>query len=527
MSNNFNLLLINENCDNSPRSWICIKGGKIKEICANLEEEIIERRNLNRERISKRIAKSLSCNYVSIKNILRGANEFYPIPVILELCNLSKKRDYHKKKIEKSIGWLKVNSASAKPIKVPRRITKTLAKIIGAFCADGSLTINVTIAHNCEKQMKRIKKILKIHKKIKKSASRKQHYLTISLNKNNIDEIREFAKGNARYKIQTHHSTELSDEHKSNVEAFNKWIFEEFRIRPTSFKMKKNSWRTVISNKILARYFIHFFNFSPGYKANTVKEPEIIKDSSLKIRKEFAKGVLMFDGCVTKGKKIIFSTKSSHLAESIKDILNKDHLKSGFFKNKKNEYVVYTTSKNNSCKLLDYFEKGTKKWGLLKWLIHKNFESKEIDYSKEIKFAKDILNLLKKIRSADADYLAKKFNYSHTTIREKLKILDKKSLIRLSNHPKKITNYVSRRTRALLKKTFHFYLFKRIIKKFGNYKKFSVFLGISNKTLSTWKVRKNRIPLKTLKTICESLEVPFDKALKNICETDREIAEIT
>jgi DNA-binding Xre family transcriptional regulator len=382
------------------------------------------------------------------------------------------------------------------------------------------------IENTNKKELEKIGKILN-KKDIKKSSARNKYYISTTINKENQNKILKLMKDNKRFKIQSHFNIELSDGHKSNVEAFNKWIYKEFKINPISFYERKNSWRTIFSNKILARYLMCFFDFNPSYKSRNVKEPKIIKKSDLKIRKEFAKGVLMFDGCITKGKKIMFSTKSPYLAESIKDILNKDNLKIGFFKNKREEYTVYTTSKNNSNRLLDYFEKGTKKWDLLKWLIHKNFESEKIDYSKEIKFAKDILNLLKKIKSADSNYLMRKFNCSHTTIREKLKILNNKRIIRLTKHPKNISNYISKETTVFLKKKFHDDLFYQILKKFNSYGEFSRFLGIHKATLSAWKIKKNKIPLKIIKSICESLEIPFDITLKNVYETDREIAEVT
>ena len=61
---------------------------------------------------------------------------------------------------------------------------------------------------------------------------------------------------------------------------------------------------------------------------------------------------------------------------------------------------------------------------------------------------------------------------------------------------------------------------------FNGYEKFSNFLEIPKANLSAWKVKKNRMPLKIVREICTSLEIPFNKALKNIYETDREIAEI-
>jgi len=331
---------------------------------------------------------------------------------------------------------------------------------------------------------------------------------------------------NKKFQIQTHYNLELTDEHKSSVEAFNKWLNEEFKIKPTAFYNKENAWRTIFSNKILARYLINFFDILPGYKTDIIDEPKIIKNSTLKIRKEFAKGVLMFDGCVTKNKKIIFSSLSPYLANSIKDILIKDNLRVGSSTNNRGEHIVYTFADNKSNKLLEYFEKRTKKWELLMWLNNQNFKSGQITYEKDLHETNNILELLKRVRVCDANFLMRELNCSHTTIRQHLLILKNKKIIRLSNNPKKINEYVSDKTTAFLKKQFHNYLFNKILQQFHSYEKFAIFLEMNKGTISAWKVRKNRIPLCIIKNMCKSLNIPFKKVIENIDETDREIAEI-
>jgi len=523
MNIKFNLLsLNNKKLDKHPRSWICIKGKEIKEIVSEIENIIIFNNKTNRERLSKVIAKNLNCNFVSIKNLLRGNSNFYPIPIILILCKLSKREEEFKIKIHNKIEYLKVNSASSKPIKAIKELSKNLAKILGAFCADGSLSMQFIISSKEKSRLLKLKKL----KKIKKSPSRKSYYISLQVNKNNYNEILKMSEQNREFQIQTHYNLDLTDEHKSNVEAFNKWVNEEFEIKPTTFYNKENAWRTIFSNKIIARYLISFFNILPGYKTNIINEPKIIKNSALKIRKEFAKGVLMFDGCITKNKKIMFSSSSPYLAESIKDILIKDNLKAGNLLNKREEYIVYTFANNKQNKLLGYFEKGTKKWRLLMWLNDQNFVSEQITYKKDFYKTKNILELLKKVKLCDAEFLIKELNYSHTTVRQHLLILKNKEIIKLSNKPKKINKYVSDKTTVFLKKQFHNYLFNKILQQFYSYEKLAIFLEIHKGTLSAWKVRKNRIPLYIIKNICKSINIPFKKAIENIYETDREIAEI-
>ena len=523
MSNKFNLLsLNNKKWDKHPRSWICVSGKNVKEIISKIEKEILEKRKTNREQISKLIASNLNCNHVSIKNFLRGDIIFYPIPILLELCDLSNKKEYNKNILEDEINYLKINSASSKPIKAVKEISKELAKIIGAFCADGSLSIQFVVSSKKEEGLKKIKEF----GKIKKSNPRKEYYTTLSLNRNNYQRISGFSNENKEFQTQAHYTIELTDEHQTNVEAFNKWIFSLFEIKPTSFYQKDIAWRTVFSNKILARYLINFFGFMPGYKSDIVSEPEIIKKSEFKIRKEFAKGAIMFDGCITKGKKIYFSTISPAFADSIKKILIKDGLKAGSFINKRGEYTVYTFANEDIEKLSGYFEKDTKKWELLKWLTNKNFESKQINYEKDFKNTQSVYELLKKIKVADTNTLKEKLNCNFTTIRNHLIILRNKEMITLSNKPQEISRFVSDKSAVFLKKKFHNIIFNNIFEKFKTYNNASKFLEINKATLSAWKVRKNRIPLYLLENICKILDIPQKEIYNNIEETDREIAEI-
>ena len=168
MSNKFNLFSLNLKCDKHPRSWICISGKNIKKIISKIEKEIIKTKNTNREQISKIIAKKLNCNNVSIKNILRGKGNFYPIPVILVLCELASNGGYLKK-LERYIKYLKVNSASAKPVKALKGLTPNLAKIIGAFCADGSLSMQFVISSKNRYKLETLKKLGKIQESISRN----------------------------------------------------------------------------------------------------------------------------------------------------------------------------------------------------------------------------------------------------------------------------------------------------------------------------------------------------------------------
>lgn len=537
MNKRFNLLLLHQPADVHPRTWICLKGIKLKTILKKLEKDVLKNQGWCREKLSREVANRLNCAHTTIKWILQGKHKFYSIPIILTLSKFSKDREKFLKKFKKNIEYLKVNSASAKPVKVVYKLNENLAKILGAFMADGSLSIQIVIAASNLRDLEKIKfKIarLKIHYSAGTSPSRNQHYISIQANKNNYNVLNKIILS-FHLPTQTHYNIELTDEYKDNVEAFARWIKEEFNITPNGFKKKRNAWRVTFSNKILARYLMIFFETKPSYKAYSAFEPKIIKKSNLRIRKAFAKGVLMFDGCLTKEKKVLFSTVSQSLFTSIKQIWRKDNIKFGkSISEKKCSYnpkriyilfTLFTTAENKKMKILKYFEVNTQKWKLLKWL------SGDLDYTPIIKedsslSIKKVLIILQKIKICDAIFLKNYFKCSHSTIRTYLKILKNQRKIKLSNRPNYINKYVNKNATVLLKNKFHKLLFKKIRKKFKKDKNFAKFLGIHKATISTWKLRKNRISISIFKEMCKILDFNFNTASKNIEKIDREIAEI-
>jgi len=158
MSKKFNLSLLHQSIDTHPRSWICLKGLRLKRLINRLEKDVLKSQGYCRESLSKKLSARLHCSYGVIKRILQGKSEFYPIPIILELSKMSSNRRRVLKNIKENIEYLKVNSASAKPIRAVSQLSENLAKILGAFMADGSLSIQIVIAAPCLEDLKTIKK---------------------------------------------------------------------------------------------------------------------------------------------------------------------------------------------------------------------------------------------------------------------------------------------------------------------------------------------------------------------------------
>jgi transcriptional regulator with XRE-family HTH domain len=526
MSNAFSLLSLHFSIDKHPRSWVMVKGEKISSIIRKLEKEIIKDRNLTRESLSRELAQKLNCSTGVIKRILQGKTEFYPIPIILGLIQMGGKRKYISQ-IEGHVTFLKINSASAKPIRAVRKLTNDLAKIIGAFMADGSLSVQTVIETPHKAVSDKIKKkidYLQLQSTSNYSTARQQYNISLQVNPENIKIISDFQES-TDFHIQTHYNIDLTDEYRDNVEAFNRWVQSVFAISPTNFHKRGNAWRTIFSNKILARYFMHFFNIIPGHKTYTAFEPDCIKKSSLMVRKSFARGVLMFDGCVNKAGKIFLSSKSQKLVLSIKEIWKLDNISQGkMAKNKRNEWLLYTTTKNECTRLANYFETNTQKWKLLYWINGKENLKPIIKNDVNLSTIK-ITTLLKEIKSCDMSFLEKYFKKRYTSIRYYLNILRNHGLIRISCTPRIWSNYIDDRTTVYLDKSGHDKIFDEIKGKFGLEKNISTLLGVHKGTFSAWKRRKNRIQIKILKQLCSLLNINFEDITKNIIQTDRDIIE--
>ena len=531
----FDLFKLHKKIDKHPRSWICIKGNGIKEIVNEIEKRITKEKDLCREKISKILSKKLNCSFTSFKKILRGETAYFPIPFIQGIIRLCKD-DSYLEKIDSKIEFLKVNSAISNEVSAIKNLNGDLAKIIGAFMADGSLTVTFMLASENKINLNSLKIILKnnnINYNKWYSKSRDEYSLGLTINKENHNLINKIINSlDKKVKIQSHYNLEITDEHKSNLECFRKWILNYFNIQPNSFKEKKAAWRLVYSNKIMARYFMTFLDVIPGPKTHIAFEPQIIKNSNLEIRKLFARGVLMFDGSFISAGKLCFSTKSRHLFESIKDILKKDGLDIGT-KRSREEYTIYTYERASKEKILFYFEKETHKWFRVKDFLETKNQSIEelikrykIYTINKVTFEK-LYNLIKDVKSCDLEFLSNYFNCSKHIIKAYLIILRSSKLIKFSKHPDLIKKeFVKNSTKILLKEDTHSFIFSKIKEKFGTYMNFCKQIHIHKSRISAWKLRKNKIELSVLKKICSLCNIDFSVVLNNIEETDRKIIEI-
>ncbi len=521
MGKRFNLIELHDETDIHPRSWICFSGEKLSKQIAKLEATTLKKLDISRESLSKKIAKELGCSNHVIKRALKK-KKFVPIPVIVALLHYAEK-NHQIQQINSNIDFIKVNSASAKPVKACKVLSSQLSSILGAFMADGSMHATVIFSSKKATDLNVLEKRLhrmKINYVKKFSKSRKEHYVDISINRNNCSSIRNFMISfSKQFNIQTHTTIELMDFYKENVEVFNSWIFNQFKIHPTNFSQRGNAWRSFFCNKIFSRYLVKFFGVIPGPKSHTAFEPKIIKSSTFRLRRDFAKGVMMFDGCLSLEGIMSIELSSKSLISSLKNIFAEDGIVICAIRT---NHVIRTKRSNNINKLTSYFEKGTPKHERIRMIKGERGIEKKLDSNSPNSLIK-ILKTIKKVKTCDIRFLTKKFGgIVPSTIMPYLRILQKHSLIRLQSRATLLcTEHVDEKIYIKINKPIRDALFAKLKIKFKEHQKVARYLGVSKKTFSLWKLGKNRIPLLMLMKMTSAAEMTKEEVLSDIESTDR------
>ena len=127
MSKTFNLLLLHSRTDIHPRTWLCLRGTKLNNTFKLLEKSARNQNRLSRNALSKLISSKYGCSINTVGRILQGNTKYYPIPILLELLELNKNSKRIANQINKDAEYLKVNSATSKPVKALKSLNKNLS----------------------------------------------------------------------------------------------------------------------------------------------------------------------------------------------------------------------------------------------------------------------------------------------------------------------------------------------------------------------------------------------------------------
>ncbi|MDD9953942.1 MAG: hypothetical protein OXR66_06415 [Candidatus Woesearchaeota archaeon] len=303
----FDLLGLHSETD-SPKGWIW----------ARLQAHVLQRkyfeflRKRTQDSIASSISKRLNCGFSTVqKHLIRlkKSEEVVdlPLPLLLELTNIFRIKRF-------TFEYLYTKSdTTRKKVNPITQLSPTLAKIVGGFAADGYMQYN-----------------------------------------------------NGSYRLK------IVDGDETSIRRFAEWIHDIFGIQSNYYYYKEDhAWLCWFNNKVVARYFEKFFSIRPGKKSHIAHKPRIIQGKENE--RAFALGVLQFDGGVKATGMAAFTTKSKQLMEDVARIVRKDGLKIITSYNKKKKFYLLESrtgrDKEQLKKWLMYFEPGTRKHDMLKFLI--------------------------------------------------------------------------------------------------------------------------------------------------------------
>lgn len=272
--------------------------------------------NLNSYGAITKFCKELNIPYTTFWDYL-NRKEYIPLFVIKKL------EEFSKINLKKYVHYLEYGIGSAKKRVKVAQFCEEFASIIGAFIADGHLKKRETT-------------------------------------------------WNERKPI--HYELIFREEYHSNMLALAGWLNKVFEINIKP-KKEENHYFIYISNKIIFRYFTNIFSFKSGRKTETVEIPKVLCDSTDKIKKAVIKGILMFDGSVSrKNGYIELYSKSRNLIIGVAKLLSEIGQPPDYICLKEDNYGRYRLIIRKRAKLtgsLELFEPGTEKYLRLRKILER------------------------------------------------------------------------------------------------------------------------------------------------------------
>jgi hypothetical protein len=371
--------LYDKNDDVKSRGWIRLGGDALLEEVRKMLFEILNK-GYNLSEISRIFSTKLGVSPITIDKQLReiknkkwyGRRHYVSIPLLSKLILLWNFNSFEEKKwkLIKLAEWASNGTPRAKPTKLIKELTPELAMISGAHAADGTLAMAKT------------------------------------------------GKNSNMYRWV------VTDGNIYSLLELQKWVKSSFGL---AVKIKKSAYDNcflfVVDSKVVLRYLNKFFDFKVGNKTNTVTIPEVIRESSFKFKRNFALGVLTFDGSVDLDGNLRLNVKSKKLLKSVANVMQKDGLKITFPKNtKKRGWVLKCKIIENKKHILHYFAKNSINWKKAYGFLY-GFEKEEIlQLFKKTPISKITLNKFletrNRLNTTDKKILAKNLDVTIRTIRK-------------------------------------------------------------------------------------------------------------
>ena len=171
-----------------------------------------------------------------------------------------------------------------------------------------------------------------------------------------------------------HYELVFREGYKSNIEALARWINNTFEIGVKP-KKEENHYSIYISNKIIFRYFKNIFGFVSGRKTETVRIPNMFMQAPDNIKIAILKGILMFDGSVSRKTGYVeLYSKSKQLIIQVSILLKELKVSPGYVSlnpDKYGRYRIIVRKQEELKKCLDFFEINTEKYNRLKRILER------------------------------------------------------------------------------------------------------------------------------------------------------------
>lgn len=268
-------------------------------------------KNVDKTKFIKNLMYKYNISYSSAERLAYFKKDWFPLYYIKEIILITNNSSI-RFRIQDEIEFLKSNQPPQRIYKAVKFLNPEICKIAGAHAADGTL-----------------------------------------------------AKGNL---------LRITDGHESNIDVLQKWIYYTFLINTKKVRMKRSTeeWGIQLKSKVIGRYLNKIFGFPYGSKQYSVREPKIIRQSSLELRKAFALGAFTFESGVGIKHEVELCVSSKSFRDDLSQILTLSDVTHTTMKKSSGGYWRLWSGRLNieeSRKWMYFFEHGTKKWSLLSYFV--------------------------------------------------------------------------------------------------------------------------------------------------------------